>query len=142
MSEDYMEINITFTIHSEDDELENQGNVFKNLLKNCELEYIKKGDHKKYKNGKISKLPCKNSTLYIRIISSNYIYNKDIIDIINVYDKLNNYFINIEYDAYLSIDIFYDKDYPLSLEFGQEVLELLVKNEFSLPISCYTKKNE
>ena len=138
MDKDYKEINITFTILSEDKKLFNKCDIFKNSIENCEIQYIKKGEYKKYNNGKKSKLPIKNSTLYIKKISSDY--NNDIINIIIIYEQLKDYFMQIEYDAYFSIDIYYDKEYPLSLEFGKDVLELLSKNNLSLPISCYKKK--
>jgi hypothetical protein len=139
MCEDYMKITISLMILSEDDRLKCQGDIFKNLLKNCEIRYTKKGEHLQFENGKISKLAMKNSSLDIKINSSNYNYNDDIINIINAYIQLKDYFLKIEYHRFFSINIFYDKDYPLSLEFGEDVLELLSKNKFSLPISCYTK---
>jgi hypothetical protein len=143
MDENYIDtFIITLTIVSDDNNLINQGNYYKNSLKNCEIEYIEKGEFKIYNNGKISKLKHKNSTLYIKLKSSNYNYNKDIIELITVFEKQIEYFKNSEYDAYILIDIYHDKNYSLSLEFGNEVLKYLCKHKFSLPISCYINKND
>ena len=110
-----MEIIIEFVICSEDENLNEQGNFFRSVIKDCEIEYIKNSEHKQYCDEKISKNPRKNSTLYIRQKTENYKYNKAIIDIINAYDQLNSYFSKIVHEAYILIDFYYDKDYPLSL---------------------------
>ena len=125
---------------SEDEKLCEQGLYFKNKLKNCETEYIKKGDHKKYSDGKISKLSMNNSSLCISCKCNNYEYNETIINMINIYDELKDYFNKIDCYIHFMINIFYDEDYPLSLEFGEELMELLIKHHFSLPIDCYSKK--
>jgi hypothetical protein len=136
-----MKILVEFISISENSELKLKEKTvqFKKLLPDCEIEYLHKGEYKKYSNGRISKLPTKNSNLTISIYAEELDYNKIITDMLTTYKNLKNYYKNIEHHSFINLSFFSDD--MISLEFSKQVLSLLSKNNFSLPISCYRSVN-
>jgi hypothetical protein len=128
-----MKILIEFVSMSEDSRLKEQSVHFQKAMPNCKIEYLLKGEYKKYPNGKIAKIPAKRSVL--TIIDFDDDYNKSIIDMIMVYEKLSDYFNRIEHDTFINLSFFSDD--MVSLEFSSQVLFLLSKHNLSLPISFY-----
>jgi hypothetical protein len=126
---------------SEDKNLIKKGIFFKGRIENCKIEYIKRGEHKIYENGKKSILRSKNSILYIKYKDNNIDkfvdYNKIIVEMIKVYEKLKEYFDKIKCEPFINLTFFDKQENYFSLEFSEEVLALLSKYHFSLPISCY-----
>jgi hypothetical protein len=117
---------------SESPSLKDQAYHFKAIL-NCKTEYLGKGEFKKYPNGKTANLPAKNSVLTITSYEEDY--NSSVMKILSAYEGLLSYFNQIQYDAFINLS-YYSND-MISLEFSPEVLSLLSKYNFSLPISCY-----
>jgi hypothetical protein len=121
---------------SEDPDLKNVGKYFADNIIDCKIEYLAKGEFRKYDNGKIAKLPSKYSILYVT--SKDVEYNKIILKMLTVYGQLTSYFNSIEHNSFINLS-FFSKD-MISLEFDSNVLFLLSKYHFSLPVSCYYEK--
>jgi hypothetical protein len=128
-----MKVLVEFITISEYPELFEKSINFIRAIPNSKVNYLRKGEYKKYPNGKLSKLPEKNSSL--TIINEDSDYNNTIIQMLTVYNDLLSFFNQIEHDTFINIS-FYSND-MFSLEFGIEVLGLLKKYNFSLPVSCY-----
>ena len=132
-----MEVLVEFVIMSEYSKLLEKSEYFIKSIPNCKFYYFKKGEYKKYTNGKLSKLPMKNSIL--KIVNEDSDYNNTIIQMLTVYNNLLYFFNSIDHEVSINISFFSNDMF--SLEFGVEVLGLLNNYSFSLPISCYQKKN-
>jgi hypothetical protein len=128
---------IEFITMSEDAKLKDQAIHFQKIMPDCKIDYLMKGEYRKYSNGKISKFPAKNSVF--TVINTDKDYNKVIIDMITVYENLSNYFDQIEHDTFINLSFFSNEMF--SLEFSSQALLLLNKHNFSLPISCYYDVN-
>ena len=128
-----MKVLVEFITISEVPDLYEKSMYFTKKISNCKVDYIHKGEYRKYEDGKLSKHPIKNSVL--TIANENLDYNNTIIKMLSVYEDLLEFFNQIEHDTYINIS-FYSND-MFSLEFGVEVLGLLKKHNFSLPVSCY-----
>jgi hypothetical protein len=127
---------VEFISMSEDIRLKDQAIHFQRAMPDCTVNYLMKGEYKKYSDGKTSKIPVKRSVLTVENTSENY--NRTIIDMIGVYEKLLDYFSQIRHDTFINLS-FFSNDI-ISLEFNNQVLFLLNKYNFSLPISCYHSK--
>ena len=126
---------VEFEFMSEESDLIDKANYFIENIKNCRIEYIKRGEHRKIENNKETILPAKNSVLYVKCENDDY--NKTIIEMLNIYDGLKDYFDKIQCDAFINLSFFERSEYYFSLEFNEDVLALLSKYHFPLPISCY-----
>jgi hypothetical protein len=128
-----MKVKTEFISMSEDTDLKEKGIFFSNVIENCKIEYLPKGEIRKYEGGRVAKLPSKYSFLYITNIDQDY--NKIILKMMSVYESLIPYFDTIEHQTSINLS-FYSND-MFSLEFDEKVLYLLGKYHLSLPISCY-----
>jgi hypothetical protein len=124
---------VEFISMSEDMRLKDLVAHFQKAMPDCTVNYLMKGEYKKYPGGKISKIPAKRYVLTVGNTCDDY--NKTIIDMIVVYEKLLDYFSQIGHDTFINLSFFSDD--MISLEFNSQVLFLLNKYNFSLPISCY-----
>ncbi|GHT80664.1 hypothetical protein FACS1894130_12140 [Spirochaetia bacterium] len=124
---------IELVIFSEDIRLKEQSVYFRNAITDCEVEYIARGEHRHYVNGKQTILPSKYSVLYVK--STNQDYNQAIVEMIAAFGELSDYFDKIEHDTNINVSFFSDDLF--SLEFSEQVMSLLSKYHWSLPISCY-----
>jgi len=133
-----MKVIVDLLIVSEIPELYEKSVYFIKAIPNCNIEYLHKGEYKKHSDGRVSRLPMKNSSLHISSDASDY--NNTLIQMFSVYEDLLGFLNKIEH--YISIDISFFSNDMISLEFSVEVLGLLKKHNFSLPITCYLEKQE